>query len=186
MGLTNPISLCKVFNDRVVDTCVACDQGGSCGNSFFYIRRTLPWPEFRGLDFQFLRKRLFFELQESFGKAIRIDEFLLTNSKTDSKVFVFLIYIYDFATRTLIFLGRFEAFASGDVRTFLCRPHLTFFRKNLGKTSIFGFVRSPLLSELYGNLSINTEALRFGNPVICRFLNPTQLFLFFGRAKRIR
>lgn len=29
----------------------------------------------------------------------------------------------DFATRTLIFLGRFEAFASGDVRTFLCRPH---------------------------------------------------------------
>lgn len=35
MELTNPIFLCKVFNDRVADTCVACDQGGSCGNSFF-------------------------------------------------------------------------------------------------------------------------------------------------------
>lgn len=35
MGLTNPISLCIVFNDRVADTCVACDQRGSCGNSFF-------------------------------------------------------------------------------------------------------------------------------------------------------
>ena len=35
MKLTNPISLCIVFDDRVADTCVACDQGGSCGNSFF-------------------------------------------------------------------------------------------------------------------------------------------------------
>ena len=35
MGLTNPISLCILSNDRVADTCVACDQGGSCGNSFF-------------------------------------------------------------------------------------------------------------------------------------------------------
>lgn len=35
MKLTNPISLCIVFDDRVTDTCVACDQGGSCGNSFF-------------------------------------------------------------------------------------------------------------------------------------------------------
>ena len=42
MGLTHPISLCIVFSDRVADTCVACDQGGSCGNSLFYIRRTLP------------------------------------------------------------------------------------------------------------------------------------------------
>lgn len=49
MGLTNPIFLCKVFSDRVADTCVACDQGGSCGNSFFYIRRTLAWPEFHGI-----------------------------------------------------------------------------------------------------------------------------------------
>lgn len=38
MGLTNLISLCKVFNDRVADTCVACDQGSSCGNSFFISR----------------------------------------------------------------------------------------------------------------------------------------------------
>ena len=35
MGLTHSISLCIVFSDRVADTCVACDQGGSCGNSFF-------------------------------------------------------------------------------------------------------------------------------------------------------
>lgn len=49
MRLTNPIFLCKVFGDRVADTCVACDQGGSCGNSFFYIQRTLPWPEFHGI-----------------------------------------------------------------------------------------------------------------------------------------
>ena len=35
MGLTHPISLCIVFSDRVAVTCVACDQGGSCGNSFF-------------------------------------------------------------------------------------------------------------------------------------------------------
>ena len=35
MRLTNPIFLCKVFGDRVADTCVACDQGSSCGNSFF-------------------------------------------------------------------------------------------------------------------------------------------------------
>lgn len=27
MGLTNPISLCIVFSDRVADTCVVCDQG---------------------------------------------------------------------------------------------------------------------------------------------------------------
>lgn len=27
MELTNPIFLCKVFSDRVADTCVACDQG---------------------------------------------------------------------------------------------------------------------------------------------------------------
>lgn len=37
MGLTNPIFLCKVLDDRVADTCVACDQ------------RTLPWPEFHGI-----------------------------------------------------------------------------------------------------------------------------------------
>lgn len=49
MELTNSISLCKVFSNRVADTCVACDQGSSCGNSFFYIRRTLPWPEFHGI-----------------------------------------------------------------------------------------------------------------------------------------
>lgn len=49
MELTNPVFLCKVSSDRVADTCVACDQGGSCGNSFFYIRRTLPWPEFHGI-----------------------------------------------------------------------------------------------------------------------------------------
>lgn len=35
MKLTNPISLCIVFDDRVADTCVACDQGSSCGNSSF-------------------------------------------------------------------------------------------------------------------------------------------------------
>lgn len=35
MELTNPIFLCKVSSDRVADTCVACDQRGSCGNSFF-------------------------------------------------------------------------------------------------------------------------------------------------------
>lgn len=35
MKLTNSISLCIVFDDRVADTCVACNQGSSCGNSFF-------------------------------------------------------------------------------------------------------------------------------------------------------
>ena len=35
MGLTNPISLCIVFSDRVADTCVACDQGVPAGTPFF-------------------------------------------------------------------------------------------------------------------------------------------------------
>ena len=35
MRLTNPIFLCKVFGDRVADTCVACDQGVPAGTPFF-------------------------------------------------------------------------------------------------------------------------------------------------------
>lgn len=37
MELTNPIFLCKVFSDRVADTCVACDQGGFLRELLFFI-----------------------------------------------------------------------------------------------------------------------------------------------------
>lgn len=37
MELTNPIFLCKVFGDRVADTCVACDQGGFLRELLFFI-----------------------------------------------------------------------------------------------------------------------------------------------------
>ena len=50
MGLTHPISLCIVFSDRVADTCVACDQGGSCGNSFFSYPEDIALEQNRSLE----------------------------------------------------------------------------------------------------------------------------------------
>ena len=113
-----------------------------------------------------------------------------------------------FATRTLIFLGRFEAFASGDVRTFLCRPHssatyvldfvrtasklyletrphLTLFGENFGEISIFGFFRSLLSSALFGNLPRNTGFYDDGIPVISRFLSLTCLPFHHRRSEVI-
>lgn len=56
MELTNPIFLCKVSSNRVADTCMACDQGGSCGNSFF------SYPE----DIAMAKPFLTFQAQISF------------------------------------------------------------------------------------------------------------------------
>ena len=56
MRLTNHISLCIVSDDRVADTCVACDQGSSCGNSFF------SYPE----DIAMTKPFLTFQVQISF------------------------------------------------------------------------------------------------------------------------
>lgn len=69
MGLTNPIFLCKVFSDRVADTCVACDQGGSCGNSFF------SYPE----DIAMTKPFLTFQAQISF---LEQDKNLLVENRT--------------------------------------------------------------------------------------------------------
>lgn len=69
MGLTNPIFLCKVSSDRVADTCVACDQRGSCGNSFF------SYPE----DIAMTKPFLTFQVQISF---LEQDKNLLVENHT--------------------------------------------------------------------------------------------------------
>lgn len=69
MGLTNSISLCKMFSDCVADTCVACDQRGSCGNSFF------SYPK----DIAMTKPFLTFQAQISF---LEQDKNLLVENRT--------------------------------------------------------------------------------------------------------
>ena len=69
MELTNPIFLCKVSGDRVADTCVSCDQRGSCGNSFF------SYPE----DIAMTKPFLTFQAQISF---LEQDKNLLVENRT--------------------------------------------------------------------------------------------------------
>lgn len=66
MGLTNPIFLCKVLDDRVADTCVACDQGSSCGNSFFISRGHCHGQNFM-VFLQIVAKSLIKKLPERHG-----------------------------------------------------------------------------------------------------------------------